>query len=164
MGDKDIKQIMVDGYPVGIIGLDEAIEELSDRLKDAPDEEIEKELLERLMKRNYIPQSAKERYGKAFVREFKKALGMSVEEEGAASIDIKVLGPGCPQCDRLEQALMEVVAETGINAGIQHIRDVKEIARYGVMGTPALIINGDVKCVGRVPPKSQLIGWLKDAS
>jgi hypothetical protein len=45
-----------------------------------------------------------------------------------SGIDIKVLGPGCPQCDKLEQELMQVLAETGITTGVEHIRDIKEIA------------------------------------
>ncbi|MBC8458518.1 MAG: thioredoxin family protein [Deltaproteobacteria bacterium] len=78
-------------------------------------------------------------------------------------MQIKVLGPGCVQCDRLEQELMLVMAEAGILADIEHVRDIKEIGRYGVMGTPALLINGQVKSVGKVPPKNKLKEWLKEA-
>jgi protein-disulfide isomerase len=46
---------------------------------------------------------------------------------------------------------------------MEHIRDIKEIGRYGVLGTPALIINGKVKSVGSVPLKSKMIAWLKEA-
>ena len=58
---------------------------------------------------------------------------------------------------------MEVMAETGITAEIEHVRDIKEIGKYGVMGTPALLINGQVKSVGRVPPKSRMTEWLREA-
>jgi small redox-active disulfide protein 2 len=104
-----------------------------------------------------------EDYAKAFLREFKKFLGKPFEDETPEGIQIKVLGPGCAQCDRLEQELMQVMAETGIVADMEHIRDIKEIGRYGVMGTPALLINGKVKSVGKVPPKVNLIEWLKEA-
>jgi protein-disulfide isomerase len=67
------------------------------------------------------------------------------------------------QCDRLEQELMLVMAESGIIADMEHVRDIKEIGRYGVMGTPALLINGQVKSVGKVPAKSKIIEWLKEA-
>ncbi|MBW2050131.1 MAG: thioredoxin family protein [Deltaproteobacteria bacterium] len=76
---------------------------------------------------------------------------------------IKVLGPGCVQCDRLDQELMQAMAEEGIMADMEHIRDIKEIGKYGVMGTPALIINGKVKSVGKVPPINKLKEWLKEA-
>lgn len=162
MTERDIKQIILDGYHVGIVGLEEAIKDVSVRLKDASDEEIEKELIKILGKKNYIPKSARRKYGEAFLREYKKSIGISVEEDHVKLINIKVLGPGCYQCDRLEQELMKIIEELGITASIQHVRDIKEIGKYGVMGTPALVINGEVKCVGRVPPSSQLIKWLKE--
>jgi thiol-disulfide isomerase/thioredoxin len=116
-----------------------------------------------LGKRNYIPDKVKESDAKAFLREFKKFLGKPFEEETPEGIQVKVLGPGCAQCDRLEQELMQVMAETEILAGVKYVQDIKEIGRYGVMGTPALIINGKVKSVGSVPPKNKLIEWLKKA-
>ena len=58
---------------------------------------------------------------------------------------------------------MHVMAETGILADIEHVRDIKEIGRYGVMGTPALLINGKVKSVGKVPPQNTLRKWLMEA-
>ena len=58
---------------------------------------------------------------------------------------------------------MEVMAETNVVADVEHIRDIKEIGKYGIMGTPALLINGDVKSVGSVPPKTKLIEWLNQA-
>ena len=58
---------------------------------------------------------------------------------------------------------MQVLSETGIAAGLEHVRDIKEIGKYGVMGTPALIINGQVKSVGKVPPKNKLKEWLTEA-
>jgi small redox-active disulfide protein 2 len=78
-------------------------------------------------------------------------------------MDIKVLGPGCTQCDKLERELMEVMVELGLAASIEHVTDLKEIAKYGVMGTPALIVNGKVKAVGRVPPRNKIVQWLKEA-
>ena len=63
----------------------------------------------------------------------------------------------------LEQELMQVVSETGIAADIEHIRDIKEIGSYGVMGTPALLIDGKVKSVGKVPSMRQLKDWLMEA-
>ena len=79
-------------------------------------------------------------------------------------MEIKVLGPGCPQCEKLEQDLMMVMAELNIVAGLEHVRDPLEIGSYGVMGTPGLIINGKVKAVGSVPPKNKLKEWLLEAA
>ncbi|MBU2498084.1 MAG: thioredoxin family protein [Proteobacteria bacterium] len=59
--------------------------------------------------------------------------------------------------------VMAVMSETGTVAAVEHVRDIKEIGSYGVMGMPALIINGKVKCVGRVPSRNRLKEWLKEA-
>ncbi len=121
------------------------------------------ELLARLSKKNYIPPTVQEEYRQAFLREFKKFLGKPVEAEVPQGLEVKVLGPGCSQCDRLEQDLMAVMSETGIVADVEHIRDIKEIGTYGIMGTPALIINNTVKAVGKVPPRNKLKQWLEEA-
>ncbi|MBW1775354.1 MAG: thioredoxin family protein [Deltaproteobacteria bacterium] len=73
---------------------------------------------------------------------------------------IRVLGQGCIQCDQLEQNVMEVLSELDLPADLEHVRDIQEIGKYGVMGTPALLINGKVMCVGRVPPKLRIREWL----
>ena len=163
MSQDDISQIRIGNSPVGIMGLRTAMEDMAEKYADRPDREVVAELLNRLSKKNYIPQKVKENYAKAFLREFKKLLGKPFEEETPEGIQLKVLGPGCSQCDRLEQELMQVMAETGIMADIEHVRDIKEIGRYGVMGTPALLINGKVKSVGKVPHKAKLQEWLTEA-
>ncbi|MBW2015001.1 MAG: thioredoxin family protein [Deltaproteobacteria bacterium] len=63
-------------------------------------------------------------------------------------MEIKVLGAGCPRCEKLEQDLMALMAELNIAAGLEHVRDPIEIANYGAIGSPALIIDGSVKAVG----------------
>ncbi|MBU1163596.1 MAG: thioredoxin family protein [Proteobacteria bacterium] len=75
-------------------------------------------------------------------------------------LEIKVLGPGCSQCDMLDKILIEVLSEMKILADMEHIRDIREIGKYGVMGTPALVINGKVMSVGKVPSKEKLKEWL----
>jgi hypothetical protein len=163
MTQDDVVQVRVGGQAVGIIGLKAAIEEVANAYGERPEEEVQAELLRRLSKRNYIPARAKAEYERAFLREFKKFLGMPLGEEGSTGLEVKVLGPGCAQCDRLEHELMAAMAELKLAGDIQHVRDVKEIGKYGVMGTPALIINGKVKSVGKVPPRSTLMEWLKGA-
>ena len=76
-------------------------------------------------------------------------------------MDIKVLGPGCAKCSQAEKVVTEAVAESGVNAQIEKITDTMEIAGYGVFGTPAIVINGEVKSVGKVPKKGQVKSWLK---
>ena len=163
MSQDDVTQIRVGNSPVGVIGLKTVLAEMAEAYGLRPEGEVAEELLNRLSEKNYIPEKVKGIYGKAFLREFKKFLGKPFEEEESEGINIKVLGPGCVQCDRLEQELIQVMAETGILADIEHIRDIREIGKYGVMGSPALIINGDVKSVGNMPPKTKIIEWLRKA-
>jgi len=161
MPGEDITQISLGKFRVGITGLKAAIEELQAR-PGLADAEIAHALLEKLRPRNYIPASAQEEYKKAFLREFKKAAGEAAEEE-SAGLSIKVLGPGCPSCDHLEQMVMEALGELGLPAAVEHVRDMKEIAALGVMGIPALMINGKVAAAGQAPTKVMLKKWLAAA-
>ncbi len=163
MSQKDISQIKVGKHTVGIIGLKSIIEEVANDFAEKQETEIIDELLKQLSVKNYIPGNIREEYGKAFIREFNKYVGRPYEEEVFEGLEVKVLGQGCTQCDKLEQELMHVMAEYKFIADIEHVRDIKEIGKYGVMGMPALIINGKVKSVGRVPPKNKLVEWLKEA-
>ncbi len=76
-------------------------------------------------------------------------------------MDIKVLGPGCPKCKQTETIVKEAVAESGVNANVEKVTDVMQIAQYGVFGTPAVVIDGQVKCVGKIPKKDDVISWIK---
>ncbi len=164
MSGNDVSQIRVGKHSSGIIGLKQVLEKVSNECKGMPDDEIKAELLKRLSKKNYISNNAKEFYGQAFLREYKKFVGEPFEDPDGGGLEIKVLGPGCPQCEKLEQDLMAVMAELNIAAGLEHVRDIAEIGIYGVMGTPGLIINGVVKAVGSVPPKNRLKEWLIEAT
>ena len=75
-------------------------------------------------------------------------------------MDIKVLGPGCPKCQQTEKIVKEAVAESGVDAQIEKVTDTMEIAGYGVFGTPAVIVDGKVKSVGKIPKKQDVIGWI----
>ncbi len=75
-------------------------------------------------------------------------------------MDIKVLGPGCPKCQQTEQIVKEAVAEAGIDATVEKITDTMEIAGYGVFGTPAVVVDGVVKSVGKIPKKQDVTGWI----
>ena len=161
---EEITQIRVGGFSVGLVGLREVMESMRGEYSERPDIELEAELLSRIRKKNYIPDRASADYGKAFLREFKRFLGKTCEEEEAQGLSIKVLGMGCAQCDRLEQEVISAMAETGIMGDVEHVRDIKEIGKYGVMESPALIINGQVKSVGKVSPRGKIIEWLREAT
>jgi small redox-active disulfide protein 2 len=71
-------------------------------------------------------------------------------------MDIKVLGPGCPKCEKTAQIVAAVIAETGVAATVEKVTDVMEIAGYGVFGTPSIVVDGEVKIVGKVPSKEEV--------
>mgnify|MGYP002814099409 FL=1 len=78
-----------------------------------------------------------------------------------AFVEIKVLGPGCPKCRQTEEIVKQAVAEEGIAANIEKVTDIMKIAGYGVFGTPAVIVDGEVKCVGKIPKKEDIKTWIK---
>ena len=163
MSQKDITQIKISNRSTGIIGLTQVLQEMGKEYAHRSDEEVQNELLVRLSKDNYIPGSARDEYGRAFLREFRKSLGQPYKEDASEELEIKVVGPGCAQCDRLEMTVMQTLSELQLPAHVDHVRDIKEIGRMGIMGTPALIIGDTVKAVGSVPPKSKIMEWLKQA-
>lgn len=75
-------------------------------------------------------------------------------------MDIKILGSGCPKCQRLEQLTREVATEIGVDAQFEHVRDIAKIMEYSVLSTPALVIDGEVKVAGRMPTKEEIGHWL----
>ena len=75
-------------------------------------------------------------------------------------MQIKVLGPGCPKCHETEKLVREAVAEAGVSAEILKVGDFQEMARLGVFATPAVVIDGVVKCSGKVPTKKDVLAWL----
>jgi small redox-active disulfide protein 2 len=71
-------------------------------------------------------------------------------------MDIKILGPGCPKCKTLEKMTKEVVEKEGFNADITKVEDIMAIMHYGVMSTPALVVNEKVEIKGRVPSYEEI--------
>ena len=76
-------------------------------------------------------------------------------------MEIKILGPGCAKCEKTADTVNEAVSEAGVNATVTKVTDTMEIASYGIFGTPAVLIDGEVKSVGKVPSKDDVAGWLK---
>lgn len=64
---------------------------------------------------------------------------------------IVILGPGCPKCTKLYQVTEEAVKSLGLECELEKVTDITEIMAYGVMLTPALVVNGEVKIMGKVP-------------
>jgi len=78
-------------------------------------------------------------------------------------MEIKVLGAGCKTCKKLHQAALDAVAETGADVRVEYVTDMGEIAAMGIMSTPALMIDGSVKAMGRAPKKKEIAQMIEDA-
>jgi len=76
------------------------------------------------------------------------------------TMEIKILGTGCPKCNSLEKITRKAVAEAGIEANIEKVEDILEIMNYGIMRTPGLVVNGEVKVSGRLPSEKEILSFL----
>ena len=77
-------------------------------------------------------------------------------------MEIKVLGPRCAKCKKTEEVVLEAVKEAGLDVKVVKVTDVMEIAKSGVFGTPAVIVDGKVKAVGKIPSKADVLKWIKE--
>ena len=75
-------------------------------------------------------------------------------------INIKVVGPGCANCQKLEELCKSAVKELALDASIEKVTDIKQFADLGILMTPGLIINGKVKLSGKLPTKATLVHWI----
>lgn len=73
---------------------------------------------------------------------------------------IKICGPGCANCEKTGKIVEAAVAAKGVGAAIEKVKDFQEMAMMGVFSTPAVVINGQVKCVGRIPKQEEVEQWL----
>lgn len=78
--------------------------------------------------------------------------------------EIKILGMGCPKCKATFQVVEEVAKANGFSGTIQKVEDISEIMSYGVMSTPAVVIDGRVAFAGGVPTKEQVKNWFEGTS
>jgi len=78
-------------------------------------------------------------------------------------MNIKVRGPGCPNCQRLAQVVYEALEDLGIEATIEKVTQYQEILKYDILSTPGLVVNGRVVSAGRIPSKAEVESWLRTA-
>ena len=71
-------------------------------------------------------------------------------------MEIKILGTGCPKCKTVEKLTREVVEQNGFNATVSKVEDIMDIMKYGVMATPAIVVNEKVEIKGRVPSAEEI--------
>ena len=153
------RNIRIGNVTVGLIGLDIALAQLADR-KISEDDAV-KFLFEQVSQKNYIPEHAVNIYLKALRQEFIRYRNQ--EKSDSSGLIIRVLGRPCVSCNKLKTLLIDILQEKNIAADIEDVHDLDEIWRFGVTKTPALIINGELKSAGILPPRFQLEAWIMEA-
>ena len=78
-------------------------------------------------------------------------------------MEIRILGPGCPTCGEVEKRVKNALAELNVAADVEKVIDIKKIISYGILATPGLVINGKIKCAGRIPRPEELKAWIQEA-
>ncbi len=76
--------------------------------------------------------------------------------------EIKILGTSCKKCIALEQRVKDLVLENNIDARVEKISDINQMIDYGIMMTPALIVNEEIKSVGIIPKDAEILNWLRE--
>lgn len=76
-------------------------------------------------------------------------------------MEIKVCGPGCAACEKAQKTVEAAVAACGVQAIVTKVSDLQEMLQMGIFSTPAVVIDGNVKCVGRVPKQREVEEWVR---
>ncbi|MFA7382325.1 MAG: thioredoxin family protein [Desulfurivibrionaceae bacterium] len=154
------RTIRIGAANIGLIGLDQA---LNKALAQEQAEETAVDFLFRaIAKENYIPATTELIYREALLTEYRRRQGIPGAEPGI--LTVRVLGSGCVTCNTLSAMLFESLQKFGLAADMESVHDLDEIWRFGVTKTPALIINGRVKCAGRMPSPAEVEEWVREES
>jgi len=153
------RNLKVGAVSVGLIGLDVALT----RILSLPALDIPaavNQVYAEIARQNYVPALAEEKYRQALEQEIRHLRGGQARAN--AHLEVRILGTGCVSCNNLQKQVIEIVAEHGVAADVFQVHDLDEIGRFGVLQTPALVINGQVKSIGRIPTRAQIEEWLLD--
>jgi hypothetical protein len=145
------------------MGLDEALAAVADTMGGAPEEQVEAELLRRLGAKNYLAPSLREAFGEVLLEEYRRFLREGAGRDAIRPLRIEILGPGCAQCRQWLAEIHSLLAELQIPADVREVHDATRIGAGGVAGTPALVVDGRVWCVGRWPGREPLRQRLQEA-
>ena len=144
---------------IGLIGFDPALNHCLDHGLD-PNDAVDF-IFKAVEQHNYVPANASKRYKEAILKEFTRRL--SGEDVSRDTLEIRVFGSGCVTCDKLATQIFDILGKLGRVADIEKIFDMDEIWRHGVLSTPALMMNGEILCQGKMPTPAEIEAWLEKA-
>lgn len=153
------RQLKIGRATIGLVGLDIAMNRVLSE-KDIDHQTAIEQLYSEVSKANYIPPGLMKEYREALAKEYDRL--KSGEESEHLDLNIRILGPGCVSCNNLQTRVIEIMNSMGVAADIFQIHDLDEIGRFGIIQTPALIVNGKLKSSGRLPSTSQIEEWLRE--
>lgn len=151
-----LRQINIGGNQVGLSDLDEIFGQVREKgIKDKG--QLKNLLLKNIKSKNYVPPKMEDLYQEALLEEYLVFTGeLKARSRTSDTLEIRVYGPGCSRCEQLDRMTMEIIATRGITADYRYVTDIKEITAQGIMGSPALVINGKVASIGKVPGRKEL--------
>lgn len=149
-------KINIKGKQVGIVDLEETFLEVrAAGLKDT--EQLKDLIFEKVKAKNYVPSSQEKAYREDLYEEYLVSIGeLKARSRTGTAIEVRLYGSSCSQCEKLNSMVMETLSRAGVMVDYQYITDMKEIARSGIISTPALTVSGAVVVLGQVPAASQL--------
>ena len=151
------RTLKIGAVSVGLLGLDVALSRILAQPAMTTEAAVEQVYAE-IAGRNYVPAAAVDNYRQALAREIERLRGGQAGEGG--HLEVRILGTGCVSCNNLQKVVIEIMADKGIAADVFQVHDPDEIGRFGVLYTPALVVNGRIKSVGRLPSRAEIEEWL----
>jgi len=151
-----VTRVVIGGKAVGLVDLEETFQVAKDA--GLQDSELLKDLiLEKVKVRNYLPPHMEKVYREDLHEEFRVFTGeLSGRRPTGSVVEVRLYGASCSSCEQLDAMVMQVLSREGLRVDYQHVTDVSEIARAGVITIPALVVAGSVILSGHVLPEKQL--------
>jgi small redox-active disulfide protein 2 len=151
-----VSKVEIGGNPVGIIDLEDIFHEVrTEGPKDA--DHLKDLIMDKVKVKNYIPHHLEPAYREDLYEEYRVHTGeLSARQRTCSTIEIRLYGSSCFRCEQLDAMVKEILSRAGIPADYQYITDMREIARAGIITTPALAVSGTVILMGQVPAENQL--------
>ena len=152
------RTIRIGKSSIGLIGLDIALNQAAARGLSVDD--AEEFLFDAIRLNNYIPEGTEENYRRALRKTYR--LHLHPEEREDDITVIRIYGKKCVSCDELQNTVREVTNAVGLAADIEKIHEPDEIGRAGILITPSLVINGEIKSSGIWPTRALIEQWIKE--
>ncbi len=152
------RTIRIGAANIGLIGLDVAINKAAKQ--NMTEEEAVDLIFRAVSEQNYIPAGAEDKYRQALLAGYRRHLQADDQQE--KGLVIRIFGTGCVSCNSLQNLVIEVMDGMNLAADIEQIHDPDEIGRQGILLTPALMINGQVKSAGLLPTRTRVEQWIRE--